>query len=244
MNFRNFHTCAKLLYQKPKNLKNKKHSSQQWIVRQLKDPYVEKAKQENYRCRSAFKLLEIQEKYQLIIPGHTVIDCGAAPGSWTQVAVRCSNSTGVDLDVRVGTVIAIDKQSFHPIPGAIILNNADFTKKLSQERLKGALNDKLADVILSDMAPNSTGIKDMDHENIIKIGYEAFKFALYNSAYDASLVIKFFDGPLANNFENDIKKFYKIVKIVKPDATRDESFEKYFVARGFKGLSARSKITD
>ena len=240
MSFRKIHTCCRLFYQKPNNIKNKKLSSQNWLIRQLKDPYVEKAKKANYRCRSAYKLIEIQSRYNILEPGQVVIDCGAAPGSWTQVATKYTNSLGGNLDEPIGTVISIDKQPFQAIPGARLLCNLDFTKKLSQQRLLGELDGKLADVVMSDMAPHATGVKEMDHENIIKLGYSVFKFALEVSAFEAHLIIKLWDGGMAKQLENDIRRFYQHLKIVRPDATRDESAEKFIVARGFRGVAAQS----
>lgn len=95
--------------------KTKNTSSQHWLSRQLSDPYVEKAKLMNYRCRSAFKLIEIDDRFKILHPGYTVIDCGASPGSWTQVAVKRVNSDGMKMDVCKGTVLAVDRQQIYPI---------------------------------------------------------------------------------------------------------------------------------
>ncbi|XP_050580335.1 rRNA methyltransferase 2, mitochondrial isoform X2 [Bombus affinis] len=137
---RNLHSCTTLFREVPKNLKGKKHSSQLWLVRQLKDPYVEKAQKENYRCRSAYKLLEINDKFKILQPGHIVIDCGAAPGSWTQVAIKATNANAKE-DGDVGTVFGIDKQPIYPIEGATLLSGMDFTDPASQNLLLKHLND-------------------------------------------------------------------------------------------------------
>ncbi|XP_011498301.1 PREDICTED: rRNA methyltransferase 2, mitochondrial [Ceratosolen solmsi marchali] len=234
---RRFHRIPSLLYEKPTNLKNKKLSSQKWILRQLKDPYVEMARQENYRCRSAFKLLEINKKYNILQPGFCVVDCGAAPGSWTQVAVKLTNSNEKVVDQRRGKVIAIDILPIHDIEGATTLGNLDFTTNETFTMVKDCLKPKFADVVMSDMAPNATGIKELDHENIIKLAYSAFKFAILSSTYNATLIVKVWDGTESLGLEKDIEKFYKNVKIVKPVASRSESSEKFILARGFKGLS-------
>ncbi|KAJ8678588.1 hypothetical protein QAD02_014375 [Eretmocerus hayati] len=231
-------TSKPLSYVKPVNLKNKKHSSQQWLVRQLKDPYIEKAKQHNYRCRSAFKLLEIHEKFGILHPGMHVVDCGAAPGSWTQVATRLTNANGRILDEPHGKVIAIDKLPIHPVEGASILGNLDFTTERAQDTLFKCLDGSFVDLVMSDMAPNATGVKDMDHENIIKLAYAVLKFALTVTCHEGSLIIKLWDGSKAPQLEADIAKYFKSVKIVRPQATRDESSEKFILARNFKGLKA------
>lgn len=226
--------CA-LLRETPRNLKGKKHSSQLWLTRQIRDPYVEKAKQENYRCRSAFKLLQMNEKYKIFSPGLTVIDCGAAPGSWTQVATNLTNSHAKNQG-PIGKVYAIDKLPFFPVEGATVLGNMDFTIAKTQETLLGLLQDKKADVVLSDMAPNASGIRAIDHDNIILLAYAVLKFALQITKVHGTLVIKVWDGGKSQELEQNLLRFYDNVKVVKPDATRDESTEKFFLARGFKGL--------
>lgn len=242
MFLRRFHTFGALLKERPTNLKGKKHSSQQWLARQLKDPYVEKAKQQNYRCRSAFKLLEVNRKYKILKPGLHVVDCGAAPGSWTQVAALLTNANGKMFGEQVGKVIAIDRLPIHPIDGAIVLGNMDFTTDEAQKQLKELLDGKFIEVVLSDMAPNSTGVKDLDHEKIIQLAYAAFKFAIEVSCYEGTFLVKVWDGFLSPKLEADLARFYRQVKIVRPDATRDESSEKFILARGFKGLRTTANM--
>ncbi|XP_076648529.1 mitochondrial rRNA methyltransferase 2 [Halictus rubicundus] len=237
---RNLHAGAALCREKPQNMKGKKHSSQLWLMRQLKDPYVEMAKQENYRCRSAFKLLEVDERYNILKPGQIVIDCGAAPGSWTQVAVMKTNADGKTPNNPIGTVIAIDKQSIHPIEGANILSKMDFTLSASQTELLNLLQDRKADVVLSDMAPNSTGMKQLDQENIAKLVYTAMRFALQVTKIDGTFVCKIWDGGRSQQIEQDLLRFYRTVKNVRPQATRDDSSEKFFLARGFRGIKSKA----
>lgn len=232
---RSVYTNCALLKETPRSLKGKKHSSQLWLTRQIRDPYVEKAKQENYRCRSAFKLLQINEKYKILSPGLTVIDCGAAPGSWTQVATNLTNAHGKTQD-PIGKVYAIDKLPFFPVEGATVLGNMDFTIAKTQETLLGLLQDDKADVVLSDMAPNASGIRTIDHDNIILLAYAVLKFALQITKIHGTLVIKVWDGGKSQELEQNLSRFYNNVRVVKPDATRDESTEKFFLARGFKGL--------
>lgn len=232
---RSVYTNCALLKETPRNLKGKKHSSQLWLARQICDPYVEKAKQENYRCRSAFKLLQINEKYKIFHPGLTVIDCGAAPGSWTQVATNLTNAHAKNQG-PIGKVYAVDKLPFFPVEGATVLGNMDFTIAKTQETLLGLLQGDKADVVLSDMAPNASGIRAIDHDNIILLAYAVLKFALQITKIHGTLVIKVWDGGKSQELEQNLVRFYDNIKIVKPDATRNESTEKFFLARGFKGL--------
>lgn len=120
--------------------------------------------------------------------------------------------------------------------GATVLGNMDFTSPKTQETLIELLQGDKVDVVLSDMAPNATGMKEMDHDNIILLAYAALRFALQISKINGTLVIKVWDGGKAQQFEQNLSKFYNSIKIIRPDATRDESTEKFFLARGFKGL--------
>ncbi|KYN05725.1 Putative ribosomal RNA methyltransferase CG11447 [Cyphomyrmex costatus] len=232
---RNVHTGRALFKETPRNLKGKKHSSQLWLARQLRDPYVEKAKQERYRCRSAFKLLEINEKFKILSPGLTVVDCGAAPGSWTQVATNLTNADG-KKEGSIGKVYAIDKLPFYPVEGATVLGNMDFTNAKTHETLSKMLQGDKVDVILSDMAPNASGVRDIDHDNIMLLAYAALRFALQISKTQSTFLVKIWDGGKTQQFEQNLAKFYNKIRIFRPDATRDESTETFFLAMGFKGL--------
>lgn len=233
---RYLHTGVTLLREKPNNPKGKSVSSQHWLERQFRDPYVELAKQENYRCRSAFKLIEIHEKYHIINPGFIVIDCGAAPGSWTQVAAKLANANGRELNEPKGSVFSIDKLPIYPIEGATVVGNLDFTTLEAQNHLRSLLNGTLADLVMSDMAPNASGIRELDHDCIIKLAYSAMQFALHVSRTGATFLTKVWDGRSTVQLQRDLLTFYKTVKVVRPDATRDESSETYILAKGFKGL--------
>uniref|UniRef100_A0A6M2DK82 rRNA methyltransferase 2, mitochondrial n=1 Tax=Xenopsylla cheopis TaxID=163159 RepID=A0A6M2DK82_XENCH len=218
----------------PTKVKHKSKSSFEWLSRQLSDPYVEKAKIQNYRCRSAFKLLEIHDRYKILNEGDIVIDCGASPGSWTQVAVNKCNPK--KLKDSKSLVIGIDKLQMHPIQGAELLGNLDFTKSESQEKIKQILNGRLVNVVLSDMAPNASGVREMDHDNIISLCYSVLKFALDISCKNATLLVKVWDGGRTIKLEQDIARFYNTVKSVKPASSRSDSSEKFLLARGFKGI--------
>ncbi|KAK9754714.1 FtsJ-like methyltransferase [Popillia japonica] len=213
----------------PSNLKGRSVSSQQWLTRQLNDPYVEKAKFMSYR--SAFKLIEIDDKYKILKPGYIVVDCGAAPGSWTQVIVSRTTNL-LDSSISSGCVIAIDKQYIHPIEGAVILNNCDFTKKETQGKVSSILDgNKVNDFtetqgkVLSDMAPNATGIKELDNTNMLNLCYSVFRFAIEVSSINATFLAKLWYCNEFKAFEDNVKEFYDDVKIVKPKSSRSNSAE-------------------
>ncbi|RZC34888.1 ribosomal RNA methyltransferase CG11447 [Asbolus verrucosus] len=215
---------------------SKGSSSHQWLTRQSSDPYVEKAKLMNYRCRSAFKLLEIDDRFQILRPGQTVIDCGASPGSWTQVAVTRVNADASNSQSPQGKVISIDKQHIYPINGATILGNMDFTEPQSQTKIIEYLDGRKADVVISDMAPSATGVRDLDNDNIIHLCYVALRFAVQISETGASFVVKLWQCGQTKQLETDISRFYGNVKPVKPNSSRSDSAEIFLLGRSFKGL--------
>lgn len=222
----------------PNDLKGKGTSSAHWLTRQLADPYVEKAKIMNYRCRSAFKLIEMDDRFKFLHSGQIVIDCGAAPGSWTQVAVKRVNGDGLKINEPIGRVIAIDKQQIYPIPGATILGNFDIALESTQEKIRDTLNNQKANVVLSDMAPNATGIREMDADNIVTLCYLVLRLAALVSEVNATLIVKLWQNASTSVVENDLKHFYKRVCIVKPTASRADSSELFLLARMFKGLKS------
>ncbi|XP_049869290.1 rRNA methyltransferase 2, mitochondrial [Pectinophora gossypiella] len=211
-------------------------TSQQWLSRQKADPYVEKAKIYNYRCRSAFKLLEMNDKTNILVPGLTVVDLGAAPGSWTQVAVQKTNADGADPKKPKGTVISIDKLQIFPIEGATIMNNMDFSTTDAHDKVIAALGGTKVDVVLSDMAPSATGVRELDKDRILGLCYMAIRFAALVTKIDGNLLFKVWDGKEVPILEMDLERFYKSIKILKPKASRSESSEKFILAKGFKGV--------
>lgn len=211
-------------------------SSQQWLTRQKADPYVEKAKIYNYRCRSAFKLLEMNDKTNILSPGLTVIDLGASPGSWTQVAVQKTNADGADPSKPKGRVLAIDKLQIFPIEGASIMSNMDFSTIEAHDKVIAALGGSKVDLVLSDMAPSATGVKELDKDRIIGLCYMAIRFAALVSKVEGNLLFKVWDGKEVPILEMDLERFYKSIKILKPQASRSESSEKFILARGFRGI--------
>ncbi|KAM3961037.1 mitochondrial rRNA methyltransferase 2 isoform 1-T2 [Aphomia sociella] len=211
-------------------------SSQQWLARQNADPYVEKARIYNYRCRSAFKLLEMNDKTNILSPGLSVVDLGASPGSWTQVAVQKTNADGTDKTKPKGMVLAIDKLQIFPIEGATVMSNMDFSTIEAHDKVVETLDGKKIDLVLSDMAPSATGVKELDKDRIIGLCYMAIRFAALVTKIDGNLLFKVWDGKEVPILEMDLEKFYKNIKILKPKASRSDSSEKYILARGFKGI--------
>ncbi|XP_075230810.1 rRNA methyltransferase 2, mitochondrial-like [Lycorma delicatula] len=240
---RHFRSTCSLYKEVLRTLKGRKTSSQEWLKRQFSDPYIEKAKLANYRCRSAFKLLEIDDKYKILKPGDIILDCGASPGSWSQIAVSRTNADKKDIKKKSGIVIGIDLKPVYPVDGAIFLNNCDFTEQSTKEKIIKILQEKIksedeqhVDVVLSDMAPNATGIKEMDHTNIIKLGYDVVRFGLTVSAVNGILLVKIWEGSQSKKIFDDISRFYNDTRYVKPQASRSDSAEIFILATGFKGI--------
>lgn len=204
-------------------------SSRRWIERQLRDPFVKAAAQDGYRARSAYKLIEMDRRFGLIAPGSVVVDCGAAPGAWTQVAAAKTGERGV--------VVACDLLHMEPVNGAFLLPaNSDFTDKLTQQKVLALLGGRQPDLVMSDMAPNASGNSDLDHDAIVNLQYSALRFALTTSRPGAAFLCKLWSGGSQGRLEKDLARFYEKVKASKPQSSRKESAELYLVARGFKGL--------
>lgn len=209
--------------------KGRKISSTRWLERQLNDPYVQAAQRDGYHSRAAYKLLEIDEKHRLLKKGAVVIDLGAAPGGWTQVAVR-----KVGADMEAGRVVALDFIEMDPVPGAIMLK-ADFMEDEALERLHEALGDRKADLVLSDMAAASTGHKQTDHLRIMSLCEAALEFAEDVLAPDGAFLAKVLQGGTENSLLDRLKRSFTTVKHVKPAASRADSSELYVLAQGFRG---------
>jgi 23S rRNA (uridine2552-2'-O)-methyltransferase len=202
--------------------KGRSAASQRWLARQLNDPYVAAAKQQGWRSRSAFKLIELDERFHLIRRGSLVVDLGAAPGGWTQVAIArgAARVVGVDL-------LAVD-----PVAGALMLQG-DFTDTAVQQRVMLALGGK-ADLVLSDMAPNTTGHAATDHLRIVALAEAALAFALDVLAEGGGFVAKVFQGGAERAMLDRLKRHFVSVRHAKPPASRKESSELYVVATGFR----------
>ena len=197
-------------------------ASQAWLARQLNDPYVAAAQAQGWRSRAAFKLIEIDDRFHLLRPGARVLDLGAAPGGWSQVAVQrgASRVVGVDL-------LAMD-----PVPGAEILLG-DFTAEDMPDRLQAML-DGPADLVVSDMAPNTTGHNATDHLRIMGLAEMALDFAIQVLSPGGGFVAKVFQGGSEKAMLAGLKAHFTTVRHAKPPASRKESSELYVVATGFR----------
>ena len=207
-----------------KTARRRRVSSTRWLQRQLNDPYVKEAKEKGYRSRAAFKLLEIDEKFYFLEKGKKVVDLGAAPGGWSQLAVQ---KVGKDH------VIAIDLLEMDPIPGVIFFQK-DFTDTDAPELLKQELKGD-ADIVLSDMAANTVGHPQTDHLRIMALLEEAFLFAKDVLKEGGVFVAKIFQGGAEGEILTQIKQSFQTVKHVKPQSSRKDSVEMYLIALGFKG---------
>jgi 23S rRNA (uridine2552-2'-O)-methyltransferase len=197
-------------------------SSQQWLERQLSDPYVQRAKAEGWRSRAAFKLIEIDDRFRLIRKGSRLIDLGCAPGGWVQVALKRG----------AGVVAGVDLLPVEPIPGAELIQ-ADFTEAGVGERLVGMLGGA-PDLVLSDMAPNTTGHRDTDHLKIIGLVELAAAFAIQHLKPGGAFAAKTFQGGATGEVLAELKRAFTDVRHVKPKASRQESAEVYLVATGLR----------
>ncbi|HLS86659.1 MAG TPA: RlmE family RNA methyltransferase [Burkholderiales bacterium] len=194
-------------------------SSKQWLRRHVTDPYVRKAKEKGYRSRAAFKLMEIDERERVLRPGATVVDLGAAPGGWSQLAAE---------RVRPGgRVVAIDLLPIAPISGVTVLKG-DFRDPAVLNALGGAR----ADVVLSDLAPNLSGIGNIDQARSLSLAEGAIDFCGRALKPEGVFVVKAFHGEAFDDLMKRLKEAFRKVKVVKPGASRGESSETYLVARG------------
>ena len=209
--------------------KGRKIGSTLWLQRQLNDPYVARAKAEGYRSRAAYKLKELDERYKLLRPGMHVVDLGAAPGGWSQVAAA---ATGSKDDNPL--VVAIDYLDMDPIPGVSFLKK-DFTDDDAPAALIAAMGGKKADLVLSDMAAPTTGHKPTDHLRIVHLVELAADFAIQVLAPGGAFVAKVFQGGTEHELLAMLKRNFATTLHAKPKASRPESAETYLVARGFKG---------
>ena len=201
-------------------------SSRQWLVRQLNDPYVKRAKSEGYRSRAAYKLAEIDDKAKFLKRGGRVLDLGAAPGGWSQIAVE-------RVGAGKGRVIAIDVLDMDPIPGVEFLR-LDFLDEHAPEKLKIMLGGP-ADVVLCDMAANATGHRRTDHLKIMALVEAATEFAREVLAPGGAFLAKVIQGGTEHSLLAELKRSFSDVKHIKPPASRTSSAELYVLATGFRG---------
>jgi 23S rRNA (uridine2552-2'-O)-methyltransferase len=210
-----------------KTARRRSASSTHWLERQLNDPYVAEARRLGYRSRAAFKLLELDDRFRFLKPGERVVDLGAAPGGWTQVAVARSRA-----ETGKGRVVSIDVLPMDPVPGAIFLQD-DFLGEAAHAAIKAALGGS-ADVVLSDMAAPAMGHAATDHLRIIALAEAAYAFAKSVLAPGGSFVTKVFQGGTERSLLEALRRDFESVRHAKPPSSRAESAEVYVVAQGFR----------
>ncbi|PLX39427.1 MAG: 23S rRNA methyltransferase [Hyphomicrobiales bacterium] len=215
--------------QRLKTAKKRTPSSQRWLERQLNDPYVARAKAEGYRSRAAYKLLEIDDKHNLLKKGMRVVDLGAAPGGWSQVSVARTGSTDDNI-----LVVGIDYLGMEPIAGVTLLEK-DFLDDDAPDMLRDALGGHNADIVLSDMAAPTTGHKKTDHLRIMHLCEVALEFAREVLVPGGAFLAKVFQGGTEHTLLADLKRDFTAVFHVKPAASRADSAELYVLAKGFRG---------
>ncbi len=216
-----------------KSAKGRRLSSTLWLERQLNDPYVQRARKEGYRGRAAYKIMELDDRYRFLVPGARVVDLGCAPGGWLQVAVPRINALGERKGKRQGRIIGIDLQEVEPVPGAEI-HLLDFMEEGADDKVKAWLGGK-ADVVMSDMAAASSGHKQTDHLRIIALCEAAAELAFDVLDEGGTFVAKVLAGGAEGELQKTLKRHFRKVANVKPDASRANSSEKFVVATGFRG---------
>lgn len=204
--------------------KGRKVSSTRWLERQLNDPYVALAKQKGYRSRASFKILEINDKFKIFKKGFKVLDLGSAPGGWSQVI---SEKVGKD------NILAVDILNMQPLNGVKFIQQ-DFLAPDAERRILNEMSGEKYDVVMSDMAANTTGNRDIDHLRTSALVEEAFNFSLKVLKYGGTFIAKVFQGGTEPTLFNQMKQKFNTVKHFKPDSSRKESVEMYVIAQGYK----------
>jgi 23S rRNA (uridine2552-2'-O)-methyltransferase len=209
---------------------SKKHrSNPEWIARHVSDPYVRRSVQEGYRSRAAYKLIEIDDKDRLLRPGAVVVDLGAAPGSWTQVVRQRLTRHGKPS----GRVFALDVLPMEPLPDVDVLQG-DFREEAVEQELAARLGGARVDLVLSDMAPNLSGIAAADAARSLHLAELALEFAIHHLAPDGALLVKAFQGSGYSQYVERLKRAFRSVAVRKPPASRGTSAEVYLLARGLR----------
>lgn len=215
-----------------KTARRRKVSSTKWLQRQLNDPFVLIAKENGYRCRAAFKIIEIEDKFKIFKKGYKVLDLGSAPGAWSQIIVK---KVGLD------NIVAVDILEMEPINGVKFIQQ-DFLAQEARNIILKKSNIEKYDVIMSDMAANTTGDKKTDHLRTANLVEEALDFALGVLKTSGCFISKVFQGSTEKEFLEKIKKNFKSFKHFKPQSSRKDSVEKYIVATGFIGNKKEQNI--
>lgn len=199
----------------------------EWIKRRKRDYYYRKAKEEKYRSRASYKLIEAVERYNFIRPGDIVVDLGAAPGGWIQVSREIVGERGFVLGVDLNEIKPLNYPNVHTITG-------DIRDPSTIQRVLMLL-PRLADVVVSDVSPNISGIWEYDHGRQMELAQATLKIAASILRKGGNLFVKVFQGDMLNAFLRDVKRFFSVVRLVKPKASRPESAEIYVLALGYKG---------
>ncbi|PYV29450.1 MAG: 23S rRNA methyltransferase [Acidobacteria bacterium] len=200
-------------------------SSSAWLMRHVNDPYVRRARTQGYRSRAAYKLLQLLKLDGLVRSGDTVVDLGAAPGSWSQVLVECVG--------RSGRVVAVDLLEVAPVPGVMVVQG-DFSEEAVLRRLEEALGGRKIDLVVSDMAPNISGVRSSDQARSIHLCELALDFAETHLNSDGAFVVKAFQGAGYPEFLAAMRRIFVSVASRKPGASRGESNEMYLVGKKLK----------
>jgi len=201
-------------------------SSARWLREHFTDEYVKRAQQDGYRCRAVYKLLEIQEKDHLLRPGLTVVDLGASPGGWSQLATR--------LVGGAGRVLALDILPMEPLAGVEFIEG-DFRESAVLDHLLTVLAGRVVDVVLSDMAPNTSGVKAVDQPSVMYLAELALDFACRRLRPGGSFLVKTFQGEGFDDFLRAVRTAFTTVAPRKPRASRARSAEQYLLARNYRG---------
>ena len=204
-----------------------------WLNQHVNDPYVKAAQKDGYRARAAYKLKEIDEQLGLIRPGDTVVDLGCAPGAWSQYLRRRLSPGGAAAGQLNGTIIGLDLLPMEPIEGVAFIQG-DFREDSVLAQLQQALQGRLVDAVVSDMAPNLSGVDSIDAARIAHLIELAVDFAQHHMKPEGALVVKLFHGSGYTQLVQLFKDSFKVVKPIKPKASRDRSSETFLVGIGLK----------
>ena len=210
-----------------------KKVNKSWLNDHVNDPYVKLAKKDGYRARAAYQLKEIDEQLGLIKPGHLVVDLGSTPGAWSQYVRRRLSPEGAAVGALNGTIIAVDILPMEPVEGVLFING-DFREPSVLAQMETVLQGRMADVVVSDMAPNLSGIESADAARIAHLVELGLEFSQKHLKDEGALVVKMFHGSGYSQLVKLFKESFHVVKPIKPKASRDKSSETFLVGIGLK----------
>ncbi len=209
--------------------------SKNWIKEKRRDHYYRKAKEEGYRSRAAYKLIQIHNRFGIFRRGDVVVDLGAAPGGWSQIALRFIGKEGM--------LVGVDLQRVAPLEGAIFIRG-DFTWKETADRIGEILKGREVSVVISDMSPNISGVYSTDHARSVYLAESALRFAVENLKKGGVFVVKIFEGDMTGDYVKEVKKHFGMVKLYSPKASRSSSSEIYLIAKGFRGADESDDLAE